>query len=490
MTGTLTRRGLLRGAALGAHCQSAGPPPNFIVILADDLGYGDLACYGHPTHRTPHLDRMAREGARFTDFYTPMAFCAPTRSSLLTGRYPFRTGMVANPAPDAGINDLGLPAGEITIAQALKPLGYVSLCIGKWHLGHTEEFLPRRRGFDEYYGILYSNDMRPVQIVHNERVVEYPVVQAYLTQKYTDKALAFIEQNRRRPFFLYLAHAMPHKPLAASEPFYTPETPGDLYADVIGELDDSVGRILARLRELGLENQTLVLFTSDNGPWFGGSTGGLRGMKGNTWEGGVRVPLIARWPGRIPPGRVSRQVAGIIDLFPTLLGLAGARLPADRVIDGKDIFPLMSGDSPSPHEAIYAMAGPRLATIRSGRWKLHVRSPGPETRYLKDPSGWVDPRGPDGVTLIAPFEQPRPNQYPGLLSGDPPRHGMLFDLESDPGEQHDVASQHPEVVTRLKALFDKLEAEVPPPQPRKGGGPIRRLTGGQLRYDREPVRPR
>jgi len=490
MKAALTRRCFVASAVASLNLRAAERLPNFVVILADDLGYGDLACYGHPSFQTPNLDRMAREGVRFTDFYTPMPFCAPTRSSLLTGRYPFRTGVVANPAPDSGINDLGLPATEITIAQALKPRGYATMAIGKWHLGHTPEFLPRKRGFDEYYGILYSNDMRPVQIVHNEQVVEYPVIQAHLTRKYTDKALEFIEKNRNRPFFLYLAHAMPHKPLAASEEFYTPETPGDLYADVIRELDYSVGRVLARLKELGLEENTLVIFTSDNGPWFGGYTRGLRGMKGTTWDGGIRVPFIARWPGRIPAGRVTKEIAGTIDIFPTLLALAGAPLPTDRVIDGKDIFPVMTGAAASPHEAIFAMSGARLAIVRSGRWKLHVLSPGKESRYRQDPSGWVDPRGPDGVTLIAQFEQAKPNQYPGLLTGDPPREMMLFDMENDPGEQHDVAAQHPDVVQRLKAIFDKMNDAVPPPPPPRGGRGIRRLTGGQLRYDLEPVRPR
>jgi uncharacterized sulfatase len=393
--------------------------------------------------------------------------------------------MVHNPSPDNGVNDVGLPDTEITIAQALRPLGYATTCIGKWHLGHTAKFLPRKRGFDEYYGILYSNDMRPVQVVHNEKVVEYPVLQANLTRNYTERAIRFIEQNKDRPFFLYLPHAMPHKPLAASEEFYTPETPGDLYRDVIRELDWSVGRILAKLRGLGLEENTLVVFTSDNGPWFGGSTGGLRGMKARSWDGGIHVPMIARWPGKIPSGRVSKEICGIIDVFPTVCSLAGAPLPADRVIDGKNIFPLMSSDTKSPHEAIYAMAGAQLKIIRSGKWKLHVRSPRPGTRYLEDVSDWVDPRGPDGVTIIAPHEQSNPSHYPGVLTGDKPKDMMLFDLERDPAEQHDVSDSHPEVVKRLKAFFDKMDAQAPKfPPPRRTD--MRRLTGGALRYDIEP----
>src|SRR4051794_250954 len=313
--------------------------PNFVLILADDLGYGDLACYGSRRNQTPHLDRMAAEGVRFTDFYVPMPFCAPSRAALLTGRYPFRS-LVYNPAPDSGINDIGLAPSEITIAELLKPLGYATICIGKWHLGHKPEFLPRKQGFDEYYGILYSNDMRPVQIVHNEEVAKYPVVQAEITKDYTEHAIRFIQQNKDRPFFLYLPHAMPHKPLAASEDFYTPDKPGDLYANVIRELDWSVGQVLKTIRDNGLDNNTLVIFMSDNGPWFGGSTAGLRGMKSATWDGGLRVPFIARWPGRIPSGQTNREVCASIDVLPTLSGLAGAKVPTDRPIDGKDITSL------------------------------------------------------------------------------------------------------------------------------------------------------
>lgn len=476
----------------GAACARAQTrrPPNVVVIFADDLGYGDLACYGSKTNQTPHLDRMAAEGVRFTNFYVPMPFCAPSRASLLTGRYPFRH-VVYNPAPDSGINDVGLPPSEITIAESLKRRNYATMCIGKWHLGHKPEFMPRQQGFDEYYGILYSNDMRPVQLVHNEEVARYPVIQADLTRDYTQRAVNFIEKNRSNPFFLYLPHAMPHKPLAASESFYTPDTPADLYADVIRELDWSVGQILTKLRDTGLDSNTLVMFLSDNGPWFGGSSGGLRAMKGATYDGGIRVPLIARWPGKIPGGRVNREVCASIDLFPTISRIAEAPLPADRPIDGKDIFPLLSTDTArSPHEAIFAMGGPELRVVRSGKWKLHVRTPAPGFAYMDDAEAarWVDPRGPDGVTLLAQTEQARPNQYPGVRTGDASKAMMLFDLDADPAEQHDVADSNPDVVKRLKAYFDQMDAQVKvqgPPE-RHGQTGIRRLTGGQLRYDLDP----
>jgi uncharacterized sulfatase len=480
-------------SALGTAYAAQGRKPNFVIIFADDLGYGDLACYGSKTNQTPNLDRMAAEGVRFTDFYVPMPFCAPSRAALLTGRYPFRH-VVNNPAPDSGINGVALPLGEITIAEALKPLGYATICIGKWHLGHTPDFLPRKQGFDEYYGILYSNDMRPVQLVHNEKVAKYPVIQSELTKEYTGRAVNFIEQNKDKPFFLYLPHAMPHKPLAASEAFYTPGTPHDLYADVIRELDWSVGQIRAKLRETGVDDNTLVIFLSDNGPWFGGSSGGLRAMKGATYDGGIRVPFIARWPGRIPGGRVSRELCASVDLFPTICRLAQAAIPSGLTIDGKDIFPLLSSETAkSPHEAIFAMGGPELRVIRSGKWKLHVRTPSPGFRYMDDEAAarWVDARGPDGVTIIAQHEQARPNQHPGVRTGPADKPMMLFDLENDPAEQSDVSGSHPDVVKRLKALFDKMDAQVTrqgPPE-RHGSAGIRRLTGGQLRYDLEPRSP-
>lgn len=469
-------------------------PPNIVLIYADDLGYGDLSCYGAKNQKTPRLDQLAAEGVRFTNFYVPTPYCAPSRASLLTGRYPFRSGMVFNPAPDAGINEEGLPAEELTIAELLKPKGYATTCIGKWHLGHTEKFLPRTQGFDEYYGILYSNDMRPVQIVENEHVAVYPVNQTTITRDYTNRAVGFIERNRNKPFFLYLPHAMPHKPLAASEEFYSPETPKDLYSDVIRELDYECGRIFDTLKNLGLEDNTLVVFASDNGPWFGGETAGLRGMKASSFEGGMRVPMIARWTGKIPAGRSCGEIAGVIDMLPTICGIAGVPVPEDRTLDGRDIWPLMTdANAKTPHEAIFTMSGAALATIRSGQWKLHVRQPALGPPYMDETvaGGWVDPRGPDGVTLLAQFEQSNPSHYPGLRGGDAAVPGMLFDLANDPGEQKNVAAQNPDVVTRLQAMFDKLNAEVPEIQraERHGGGGVRRLTGGTMEYDRMPQRP-
>jgi arylsulfatase A-like enzyme len=491
---TVNRRrflGLIGGAFAGLCIPRAGGRdssrrrPNFVVILADDLGYGDVSGFGltKSPFQAPNLELMAAEGARLTSFYVPTPYCAPSRASLLTGRYPFRNGVVFNPAPDAGINEVGLPASEITVAEHLRSAGYATCCIGKWHLGHTPQFLPRTQGFDEYFGILYSNDMRPVQLVQDDRVVEYPVVQATLTRRYTQRALGFVERSCRdnRPFFLYLAHAMPHKPLAASEDFYTPETPDDLYADVIRELDWSVGQVLSRIRQLGVADNTMVLFLSDNGPWYGGSTGGLRGMKALTWEGGLRVPMIGWWPGRIPAGRTSDAIAGTIDVLPTVLKAAGLSWPDDRKIDGRDIWPLLTvPDAESPHEALFSMQGPNLATVRSGRWRLHVRSPGDRPKRGDD---WVDPRGPDGVTILAPYEQARPSDYPGSTSGDAPKSMMLFDIVSDPAEQKDVSGEHPEVVSRLKALFDQAAAEVPAfNRPRQFNG-LRRLRGGTLTYE-------
>jgi uncharacterized sulfatase len=446
-----------------------------VLVFADDLGYGDLGCYGHPTFRTPHLDQMARDGVRLTQCLVPVPYCAPSRATLLTGRYPWRNGVMQNPTPDRGIDDDGIRDSEVLLSEVLHEAGYATGCVGKWHLGHRLKFFPTRHGFDEYFGILYSNDMRPVRLVAGSRenaeldpemllttvdeagemrLVEYPVVQATLTRRYTEWAVQFVERHADVPFFLYLPHVMPHKPLAVSEEFYTPQTKDDLYADVMAELDWSVGELLKTLKRLDLDEKTLVVFSSDNGPWFGGSAGGLRGMKSRPWEGGVRVPMIVRWPGQVPAGRVVDAICGTMDVFPTVLKRVGLEVPGGVKLDGQDIWPVLTESAPSPHEALFTMQGQNLMAVRSGRWKLHVRSPGASGLFRGEK--WVDPRAPDGVTILAPTEQYGPDAYPGASEGDPPRPTMLFDLERDPAESHDVAAEHPEVVARLKQLYDAM----------------------------------
>lgn len=441
--------------------------PNIVIMLADDLGYGDLACYGHPKFKTPRLDQMAAEGARLTQFNCPAPFCAPTRAALMTGRYPTRCGMTQNPAPDGGpdADGLHLPESEVTLPALLRQAGYATGMIGKWHLGHARpQWLPTNRGFDEYFGIPYSNDMRPVQILQGEQRAEYPVVQATLTKRYTERALDFIERSRAKPFFLYFAQAMPHKPLAASEDFYQKSGAG-LYGDAVAELDWSVGQLLGKLKSLGLDHNTLVMFTSDNGAWFGGSTGGLRGMKGSSFEGGYRVPCISWWPGTIPAGHTCHQTAVTMDLFATALKAARVDSVKDRVIDGSDLMPLFTSDAPSPHPFIFGVQGPQLATVRDQRWKLHVVKGRDGFKSLAKPNArWIDPRAPDGVTILAPYEQAQPNEHPGLTSGDEPKAMQLFDLQNDPGEQRDVAAQHPEMVRRLKAAYDEMDKQ-PRPHP-------------------------
>ncbi len=444
----------------------ANAQPNIVLIYADDLGWGDLSCFGNRDRSTPHLDRMATEGARLTDFYVSTPSCAPSRVALLTGRYPYRTGVPSNPAPDAS-RDHGIKASETTLAEALKSVGYATRCVGKWHLGHLPQYYPTKHGFDEYFGILYSNDMRPVMLVRDEQAVEYPVVQSYLTRRYTSAAIEFIEHNRDRNFFLYLPHAMPHKPLAASEEFYTPETRDDLYSDVVRELDWSIGRVIDKLRELNLDRKTLVIFASDNGPTYGGSSGGLRGTKGATFEGGIRVPGIVWWPGTVPAGQVISNPCATLDLFPTICKLVGIDT-AEFNLDGFDIMPMLTGAGPAPERAIYSWQGIRLMTVRQGRWKLHVNRSNVWRRGNKGDE-WIDPRGPDGVTLIAPPEQYEPWQYPSpadTAETVPPGAGLLFDLENDLHEQRDVAAEHPEVMQRLTELAEAAAADAQQtPQP-------------------------
>lgn len=436
--------------------------PNVVIILADDLGFGDLGCYGHPRFKTPRIDQMAAEGTRMTQFNTPAPFCAPTRASLMTGRYPWRCGMTQNPAPDGGplADALTLPKTEVTLAQVLKTAGYATGMVGKWHLGHKPGALPTDRGFDEYYGIPYSNDMRPVQVLEGTQVDEYPVVQATLTTRYAQRAVDFITRNAKRPFFLYFAEAMPHKPLAASEKHYKKSDAG-LYGDTLLDLDDSVGAVLDALKANGLDDNTLVLFTSDNGAWFGGSCGGLRGMKGTNYEGGYRVPCIARWPGKIPAGRVNDTLTVMMDLFATVLTSTGAQMPDARVLDGRDLLPVWNGEAKTPHEFIFGHQGPKLHTIRDARWKLHVL-PAREMLLKARPDGkWLDPRAPDGVTILAPYDQYGLESPPGVTTGVKPAPMQLFDLQNDPAEQSDVSAQHPDEVKRLKAAYDAMNKDVP-----------------------------
>ena len=372
---------------------------------------------------------------------------------------------------------------EVTIAEVLKEVGYDTYLVGKWHLGHKPKFLPTKQGFDEYYGILYSNDMRPVQIIENEKAVEYPVDQAFLTQKYTDKSIELIKKSfdSKKPFLLILSHAMPHRPLAASKKFYTPETPDDLYHDVIRELDWNIGRLMENIQKLGIDENTLVMFLSDNGANHGGNTGGLRGRKSVTFEGGLRVPFIARWPKVIPSGTVNKSMASIMDIFPSVVKLAGGKLP-DRKIDGKDFFnQLKSNEAKSEHEFLISMKRNDIKAVHSEKWKLHVGNPGFYQKPTKPHTqGRID-RLPDGKTIIAPLNQPTLFEFPGLTSGDRKNGIMLFNLNDDPGEQKDLSKSYPEQVKRLSEYFETIKKEVPDLSIPKSKG-YRIIPGGRLDY--------
>jgi len=434
--------------------------PNVLIILADDLGYGDVSCYDTGAPETPGIDQLAAEGVRCTDFYVPTPYCAPSRATLLTGRFPLRNGIIRNPAPDAGIDDIGIASDEITLGEIFQESGYRTKLIGKWHLGHREEFFPVKHGFDEYYGILYSNDMRPVQIIEDMDTVEYPVDQSFLTQKYTAKAVQFIKENKENPFFLHLCHAMPHKPLAASPDFYTPETRDDLYADVIRELDWSTREIINLLEELEILDRTIVIFMSDNGASYGGNTGPLKGKKANNWEGGVRVPFIIRYPESLPSDDVIETPCWSPDMFPTLLSMCGIDLPESLFIDGENIIEILKGNQ-HEHKAIYTMKGDKIRTIRKGEWKMYIGKP--DFYKPVDLTNWVDKRAPDGTTIIAPIEQATPAQYPGIkplkMDGDI----FLFNLKKDISEMSNVAGSYPGVLAELekeyKAFTSSLRQE-------------------------------
>ena len=418
---------------------------NFVLLLADDLGYGDLSCYGSTQIQTPNLDRMAKEGVKLEEFYA-FPTCTPSRAALLTGRYPLRSGLtrVLAPREHFGISDY-----EITLGQALESRGYATACIGKWHLGDMLRYGPNRHGFQFFYGLHYSNDMTlrmvdwpPLRLYRNEQIIESPAHQNTLTQRYTQQAIAFIDRNKTKPFFLYLPYTMPHVPLAASAKFRG-KSPYGLYGDAVEEIDWSVGRILAALKSRGLDRNTLAVFTSDNGPAIrtefvkhAGSAGPFRGGKGTTWEGGTRVPCIARWPGHIPPGVTLKGIASLMDIFPTFVEIAKGTLP-DRVIDGKSLVDFIEDKKPSPDHEFFYYSGPRLFAVRAGDWKLH---------FIKRK------RGPKGH-LSTPVYCDSPE---------------LYNLAKDPGERDDVASEHPDVVEHLSGIALKFQAtmhpgKLPPP---------------------------
>jgi arylsulfatase A-like enzyme len=420
--------------------------PNVVIILTDDMGYGDISCYNKNQISTPNIDLLANEGIRFTDFYVPTPYCAPSRATLLTGRFPLRHGMVQNPAPDAGINDIGLKDTEVTMGELFQSAGYHTKCIGKWHLGHKQEYYPVKHGFDEYYGILYSNDMRPVQIIENKDVVEYPVDQRLLTQKYTNKALDFIQRNQDNPFFLYLAHAMPHKPLAASANFYTNGDSKELYESVLRELDWSTGEVINKLKELNILENTIIIFMSDNGPYYGGNTSGLKGMKATNWEGGTRIPFIIRYPEQFPRAKVINTPCWSPDILPTIMKLTGIKTDPSIKLDGQDISSIIKGKS-NHHPPIFTMKDTSIRTVRDGKWKLFLSTP--DFYKETDLKKWIDKRGPDGTTILAPLQQANPSNYPGVKPEWIAGEMLLFELEKDPKESVDLSEKYPQIKATL-----------------------------------------
>ena len=440
----------------GKTTTAATRNPNIVIILTDDQGYADAGVYGARDFKTPHLDRMAREGIRFTDFHVAQAVCSASRAGLLTGCYPNRLGIHGALGPEAKI---GLNPNETTLAELLKQKDYATGMVGKWHLGRPAPFLPTHQGFDSYFGLPYSNDMwpfhpeakpgtyPPLPLIEGDQVVKAgltPEDQCQLTTWYTERAVQFIATNRDRPFFLYVAHTMPHVPLHVSDKFRGKSRRG-LYGDVIMEIDWSVGEILAALKRYDLDRDTVVIFLSDNGPWLSygdhaGSARPLREGKGTAWEGGTRVPFLARWPGTIPAGKVCREMAMTIDLLPTIARWTGAELPPQQ-IDGLDIGPLILGKpgAKNPHDAyFFYYEVNELQAVRSGPWKLVLPH---RYRTLNGRPG-----GRDGL----------PDKYDYIQLAN----SELYNMEKDREERHNLAAQHPAVVRRLEALAEKCREDL------------------------------
>jgi arylsulfatase A len=430
---------------------SAADLPNFVIIFADDLGYGDLGCYGHPTIKTPHLDRMAREGMKFTQFYSAAEVCTPSRGALLTGRLPPRNGLCGKRRVFFPDSKGGIQPDEITIPELLKSKGYATAILGKWHLGHLPDYLPRKHGFDYFFGTPYVNDMdrvptspkgkaayaKPkfeywnVPLMRNEEIIERPANQNLFAKRYADEATRFIREHKDKPFFLYFAHNMPHVPLFASPDFEGKSRRG-LYGDTVEEIDASVGTVLQTLRNEKLDQKTLVVFTSDNGPWLmygeqGGSAGLLREGKGSTWEGGMREPAIFWQPGTIPAATTSLELASTLDFLPTFCSMAGIDAPHDRPLDGYDITSALKGGK-SPRNEMFFYRSYDLMAVRLGSFKAHFQTQ-------------------------AGYNQPTADKH------DPP---LLFNLEVDPGESYNVADKHPEVLAEIKALVEKHRSGMKP----------------------------
>jgi arylsulfatase A len=454
---------------VGAKAQAQ--KPNIVLIFIDDMGYGDIGPFGSPKNRTPNLDKMAREGMKLTSFYAAPV-CSVSRAQVLTGCYGARVSIpgVFFPGEKNGINK-----DEHTVAELLKDQGYATMCIGKWHLGDQPEFLPTRHGFDHYFGLPYSNDMlkkakggtQPVvPLLRDEKIIELLTEQQQsgLTERYTDEAVKFISDNQKKPFFLYFPHTAIHTPIQPGAKFRGKSANGNV-GDWIEEVDDSVGRVRATLAKLKLDKNTLVIFTSDNGPWLikakdSGEAGPLRGGKGSTWEGGVREPTIAAWPGKIAAGSASDAVAGTIDFLPTFVTLAGGSVPTDRKIDGKDITPLLLGKTKnSPHEARYYFNNYQLQAVRSGPWKLAIA---PQSEGM----------GKAGQTIPASLESPR-----------------LYNLDTEVGERTDVAAAHPDVVARLKALAVAMRTELGETTPGPGRRPAGEVKNPVTLYPMEASAP-
>jgi arylsulfatase A-like enzyme len=474
---------LLFRSPLDLAAAPAAPRPNVILIVADDMGYADLGTQGATGFRTPHLDQLAAEGTRFSRFYVAQAVCTASRAALLTGCYPNRLGMQGaynHTSPD------GIAAEEWLLPEMFQELGYATAGMGKWHLGTRLAFHPRRHGFDEWFGIPYSNDnskyhpslaaeMPPLPLYDGEQVIELDPDQSQFTRQFTERAVSFIERHTAQPFFLYLPHVMPHVPIFASEKFRGRSAAG-LYGDVMEELDESVGEIMSSLRRLQLDERTLIIFISDNGPFLSygehaGSAKPLREGKLTTFDGGVRVPCLVRWPGHVPAGRVSSVPFMAIDWLPTLIDVVGGQSPS-RKIDGVSVRPVLLGESEvAPHEALYFYSGTALQAISSGPWKLHFPHPyitvaGEPGRGGK-PSNWGQ-LVPTSITQSG-------------VEGIATRHGYrieqlglsLYNLESDPAEKQDVAAQHPEIVARLTALAEPIRQEL--------GDSLQNVTGVGLR---------